>query len=216
MKTIHINKQFTIHAPVDYVFPLVCPVMKYKWISGWKTKLVYCPNGKNEEGVIFKEKMSAPFIMGNAFSASTWKTLLHDAEYHKVHFLWDNKIATSIFKIEMYSMGVNQTRCYLKLNITPKNSKCEAILKHKGEYGVEFLLNRLSGRLKHFSEHCTALTNKEIKQIADFTEKLTTKEKLVFFINKLHLKLTPDRDKKRFLSLGTITERTLGRKQLCS
>ena len=52
MKTINIERETTIEAPVNEVFPLVCPVREYDWIPGWKCNLLYCPNGRNEKDVV--------------------------------------------------------------------------------------------------------------------------------------------------------------------
>ena len=212
MKTLFITNEFIIDAPVQYVFPLACPVSEYKWIPGWKTKLIYCPNGKNEEGVIFKEKMSTPFIMGKAFGKTTWKTLLHNSENHKIHFSWDNKISTSIFKIEMFSFGINQTKCVFNLSMNNTNEKGGKVLNQKGEYKINFLLTGLGRMLKQYCENNTMLNPKGSKRKIEFLNSLTTTEKLVFLLGKLNLKFTYDRDKVSYLSSGIISKRSLNKK----
>ncbi|MFC2169611.1 hypothetical protein ACFLRM_03460, partial [Acidobacteriota bacterium] len=74
-----------IKAPVDKVFPLCCPVEEYKWIPGWKCNLIHCPNDRVEQGTIFSEISSAPFLTGSFKGKTTWKVVMHDPESYKIH-----------------------------------------------------------------------------------------------------------------------------------
>lgn len=214
MKTISLTKEFTINAPVQYVFQLICPVMEYKWIPGWKTKLVYCPKGKNEKGVVFKEMMSTPFIMGKAFGKTTWQTLLCDKENYKISFRWDNKISTSIFKVVMIPTDTSQTKCIFSLNMSSINEKGEKVLTSKNEYKTEFLLTGLGEMLKFYCENSTMLNSKKSKRKAEFLNKLTITEKLVFLFNKIYMKLIFDRDKRIYLTQGDISKKTKNKVRL--
>ncbi len=80
----------SIKAPVEKVFPLVCPVEEYKWIPNWKCNLIHCPNNRVELGTVFEEGSSAPFLMGRFHGKTTWTAITHDPENYKVHFRLDN------------------------------------------------------------------------------------------------------------------------------
>ena len=43
----------TVGAPAADVFPLLCPVIEYKWLEGWQCELVYSASGVAEENCIF-------------------------------------------------------------------------------------------------------------------------------------------------------------------
>ena len=156
--------------------------------------------------------MSTPFIMGKAFGKTTWKTLLHDSKNHKIHFSWDNKISTSIFKIEMFSFGINQTKCVFNLSMSNTNEKGGKVLNQKGEYKINFLLSGLGKMLKQYCENNTMLNPRGSKRKVEFLNSLTTTEKLVFLSSKLNLKFTYDRDKVSYLSSGVISKRSLNKK----
>ena len=139
MKTISIKQIITIDAPVHEVFPLVCPVREYEWIREWKCKLIHCPNGKNEKDVVFKEKMSSPFLMGGIGGKTTWTTLLHDTINHRLHFNWDNKISNSLYKVEMVPIGKNSTKCVLDLTFNIVNKKGMKTINDNTKYKIDFL-----------------------------------------------------------------------------
>jgi hypothetical protein len=65
---LQVDYETRIAAPVDSVFPLACPVEEYKWIPGWKCDLVHCPNQQVEQGTVFDEYSSAPFLVGKAWA----------------------------------------------------------------------------------------------------------------------------------------------------
>lgn len=48
-----VRHEATIRAPVDQVFPLLCPVREYEWIDGWRCELVYSRSGFAEKGAVF-------------------------------------------------------------------------------------------------------------------------------------------------------------------
>ena len=55
-----------IRAPVEKVFPLLCPVREYEWVDGWMCELVYSDSGFAEKGAVF----TTPF-RGEGFSIWT-------------------------------------------------------------------------------------------------------------------------------------------------
>ena len=89
----------SIKGPVDKVFSLCCPVEEYKWIPGWKCKLIHCPNDRVELGTIFSEISSAPFLIGSFQGKTTWTAVMHDSEGYKIHYRLDNKNSSSLYKI---------------------------------------------------------------------------------------------------------------------
>ena len=48
-----IEKSIVIDAPVEKVFPLLCPVREYEWIDGWSCELLHSESGFAEKGAIF-------------------------------------------------------------------------------------------------------------------------------------------------------------------
>ena len=209
MKTLNIEREVTIKAPVNEVFPLACPVREYDWIPGWKCNLIYCPNGRNEKDVVFKEKMTSPFLLKKAGGKTTWLTLLYDKSTYRVHFSWTNRVSTSIFRMEMSPIGSSQTRCTLSLELKTRDERGPKVLTADSEYKIGFLIEGLAAMLKHYCETGEKLNSRGSRRKTEFTEKLTALEKLTFLLNKMNMKLTRDRDKICYLSLGRISSKTL-------
>lgn len=214
MKTIHVKKEIIINAPVDEILPLACPVLEYDWIPGWKCKYVYCPNGKNEQGVVFKENMSSPFIMNKGGGKTTWTTILFDTTNYRVHFKWDNSISTSIYKMEMFPLDETKTKVNLGLAYNIINEKGMKTINKNTEYKIGFMIEGLGGMLKYYCENKELIDTKNSERKEEFVSKLTTSEKLTFLHNKIHMKAMHDRDRKSYLKYGMIREKTKNKADL--
>lgn len=51
---------FTVPAPPERVFPLLCPVLEYRWIPGWKCELLHSASGVAEEDCVFRTDFPEP------------------------------------------------------------------------------------------------------------------------------------------------------------
>jgi uncharacterized protein YndB with AHSA1/START domain len=54
MPTLTRTFHFAIPAPPERVFPLLCPVLEYRWIPGWKCELLHSASGVAEEDCVFR------------------------------------------------------------------------------------------------------------------------------------------------------------------
>lgn len=43
----------SVEAPVEKVFPLLCPVREYEWIPDWSCRMLYSQSGVAEKGAVF-------------------------------------------------------------------------------------------------------------------------------------------------------------------
>lgn len=199
-----IRQEVLIEAPVDSVFPLACPMMEYKWIMGWKCELIHFPNGIIEKDCVFKEIMSAPFLIGNIVGKTTWTAIFFDSKNFRVHFRLDNKISSSIYKIEMEPKGPDKTQCVFELIYSPVNKKGNYFINHSGEDKIRFLISALALMLKHYSESGKLLHSNGNARLAVFLKNLTEIEKLKLLLNKIIMYFSRDRNRKMFLSGKTI------------
>ncbi len=44
---------FTLNAPAEEIFPLLCPVLEYAWLPGWSCRMVYSESGVAEKDNVF-------------------------------------------------------------------------------------------------------------------------------------------------------------------
>ncbi len=48
-----VRHESQIGAPVEKVFPLLCPVREHEWIDGWRCRLLHSDSGFAEKGAVF-------------------------------------------------------------------------------------------------------------------------------------------------------------------
>jgi hypothetical protein len=200
MKTLKIKKEFIISAPPEEIHPLLCPVREYDWIEGWKCQLVHCPRGRNEEGVIFYEKMSTPFLLGSMRGKTKWITILFDTTESRVHFKWINKYADAIYKMELQPMNKLSSKLVLDLTYNIKNKKGLNKLDNNFEYKLSFMIEGLGNMLKYYCENGKMLSTKKSDRKKEFVKDLSFNEKLTFLFGKLNMSLSRDRSRKKYKS----------------
>ena len=72
--------EFSIHASVEDVFPLLCPKREEEWIPGWECETIWSRSGYNEEGAVFRT--TKPYG-----TELYWNTLQYDMPGRIVDFL---------------------------------------------------------------------------------------------------------------------------------
>jgi hypothetical protein len=173
-RSIRVELNQTIDAPVQEVFPLACPVMEYKWIPDWKCELIHCPNGQAELGVIFKEIFSAPILADSVAQRTTWTAVLYEPEKYRVHYKLDN------------------------MTYIPINKRGIAAMEKGGKAKIKLMLSILSLMLKHYCEKGEMVKTSEILKLASQVEEMTTKDRIRSLLNKLLRMVVQDDDRKKF------------------
>jgi hypothetical protein len=54
MRKLDHSSDFTVPAAPDRVFPLLCPVLEYKWIPTWRCELLHSESGVAEGDCVFR------------------------------------------------------------------------------------------------------------------------------------------------------------------
>jgi len=73
----------TNHAPLNEVFPLLCPVREAEWVPGWSYRLIFSNSGFAEEGCVF----ATPNDDG---VETIWTITDYDARNFRIAFVWVN------------------------------------------------------------------------------------------------------------------------------
>jgi len=203
-KQVIIKQDLLIDEQITKVFPLLCPVIEYKWINGWKCKLIHYPNGIIEKDCKFQEIMTAPFLMGSIAGKTKWTVIFFDSINNKIHFKLDNKDSTSLFKIELTPKGLDKTECLMEFNYKPITKKGDRFINQGGESKISFFISALGAMLKHYCESGEMLNSKGSARLAVYLKKLSKTEKLTLILNKVLMHLSLDKNKKRFFAGETI------------
>lgn len=149
---IHVTQEERINAPVDRVFPLACPYEEYKWIDGWDCDIIHSESGKIEDGCIFAEKLSVPFLHDCDDGVTTWYAVLHDPEDFRLQFVLVTPISIIKYRIEMEDAGDNTTAAEFDFTLTARNDRGNAFIDRGGKEKVSAMLAGLGLMLKHYCE----------------------------------------------------------------
>jgi hypothetical protein len=197
--SIQVNYATRVDAPVEAVFPLCCPVEEYKWIPGWKCDLVHCPNERVEQGTVFDEYSSAPFLMGKAWGKTTWTAVLHDPEQHRVHYELKNVASDSLYKIELSDNGSSGTLAQLDFRysaITPLGLK---VIRNRGEAKIELMLRILTELLRNYCERGGVARPGRIARLIATSDALTAADRIRLFVNGFAMARKRDSFRQRYM-----------------
>ena len=198
LQSINIVIKGQISAEAGNIFLLVCPVMEYKWIPGWKCNLIHCPNGHVELGTRFSEIFSSPFLLGRIGRKTLWTAVLYEKEKFLVHYQLENAISLSLYKIEFESIDQENTIYRLDFTYTPINLQGERLIEKNLQKKIEFMLISLAKMLKFYSENGKLLPKSEILEMGMKFQYFTFMDRIRLFLNQKKMKKMIDEDRKRF------------------
>ena len=78
-KRIICTHKEVIKAPMENIFPLLCPVEELKWIDNWQYQLVYSDSSVNENNCIFRENMSGLILFDSPITITHLLQLLKNS-----------------------------------------------------------------------------------------------------------------------------------------
>lgn len=195
---IRVVREVRIKAPAAKVFPLACPVEEYKWIPGWKCRLVQCPNDRVEEGTVFQEATSAPFILGRHWGWTTWTAVLHDPVGHRVHYRLENALSRSLYRIEMEDDGAGGTTARLDIEYTPLTSRGRGVAARPER--IAQMLDLLGLMLRTYCETGRRVRAREVRQAVLSSPVLLTMDRLRLALNGVRMGRLQDPDRDRILA----------------
>ncbi len=181
-KEIQINKQYEINAPVETIFPIVCPFGEYKWIPDWKFDLVHCPNKRVELGTIFREVISPSILMGSPFGKTTWTAVLHDPMNFNIHFNLENRASEMLYKIEMSDNGKGGTLTNIDAKYLARNRQGNRVIANNGREKIVFMFDFIFMMLSHYCENGNLITLSQLRRELSLPESLTFVDKMSLII----------------------------------
>jgi len=197
---LQVTYETRIGEPVDLVFPLACPVEEYKWIPGWKCDLVHCPHERVEQGTVFDEHSSAPFLVGKAWAKSTWTAMLHEPDQHRVHYAIENVASQSLYKIELADDGSGGTRAQLDFRYTANGPLGRKVIRNRGEAKINLMLQLLATMLRHYCETGELVPRNRLARLTATSNALNTADRIRLVINALAMARKRDLLRQRYLT----------------
>lgn len=198
--SVQANYETRIAAPVESVFPLACPVEEYRWIPGWKCDLVHCPNERVEQGTVFDEYSSAPFLVGKAWAKTTWTAVLHEPDRHRVHYAIKNVASDSLYKIEFSDDGSAGTLAHLNFRYSASGPRGRMVIRNRGEAKIELMLRILAIMLRHYCESGELVPRNHIARLVATSNALTITDRARLLMNTLAMAGKRDPLRQRYLT----------------
>ena len=152
-KRIQATHEEKIKTTPDECFVLACPVEELKWINNWQFDMIYSDSGKNELNCIFREDMSAAFVLNAPGLPTYWQTILYDAASHRFYalLLYGDK-ATGKFEWEVHDDGDGICTATWNLTYTALNQEGNDIAYESLGDRMSFMLHHLAQSAKHYLE----------------------------------------------------------------
>ncbi|NNE18155.1 MAG: SRPBCC family protein [Myxococcales bacterium] len=199
-ESVQVHYETRIGAPLDSVFPLACPVEEYKWIPGWKCDLVHCPNERVEQGTVFDEYSSAPFLAGKAWAKTTWTAVLHDPDRHRVHYAIKNVASDNLYRIEFSDDGSGGTLAQLDFRYSASGPLGRKVIRKRGEAKIELMLQVLAAMLRHYCESGELVPRDRIARLIATSDAVTVTDRVRFLLNTVAMLRKRDPLRQRYLT----------------
>ncbi len=151
-RRVFITHTVEIHAPAARIFPLLCPVAEYDWISGWDCRIGFTASGVNEEGCIFMEQIMGPVLVGSPV-ASTWVTTVHDERNRHIRFvIFVHDQAVVRYDVRLEEQEGSKTRLAMNFEITAVSEEFGSLDDEEIRGRIMVPVTFISGSLKHYCE----------------------------------------------------------------
>ena len=200
MKNLNVQVETVINAPVDEIFLLICPVMEYRWIPGWKCELIRF-TGNMGQDTEFREFLSAPMLMNAVVRKTTWSVVAFEPDHHRVQFRLDNKQSSSLLTFSFKQTGENQTACVTEITTKPLNASGERVVNNHGDKRLKLLLMALQALLKYYCENGqTMMPVSDALKLTGLVSGIPTMTRIKSTISKLALLFYRDKNRIRFLN----------------
>lgn len=204
MKKLNVDTKTVISAPADEIFPLICPVMEYKWIPGWKCRIIRFP-GQIGTGVQFKEFMSAPTLMDAILQQTTWTVVEFQPDQHRICFRLENHQSSTLLSFSFEQENPDLTHCSIHMDVTPVSTSGRHLLGDKAENKLKLLLLALQEMLKFYCENGqTMMPVGQAIRLMGLVKDIPTGTRIKSVISKLALLFYRDQNRIRFLKGQTV------------
>jgi len=107
--------------------------------------------------------------------------------------------------MEFRPMSVNSTKLFLNLAYKIRDTKELRTYDDRFEYKIGFMIEGLGIMLKHYCENKDMLSTKNSERKKEFVNTLSIREKMIFLLGKLNLKLSCDKNRRRYKKGETIS-----------
>jgi hypothetical protein len=118
----HRTARMTLEAPAATIFPLLCPVLEYRWLPGWACTMCYSDSGVVENNAIFhtREKHGRTIV---------WTTIAYRPHSFIEFLVVDATDTVNRFSISLEEKG-NTTELTWRMLFTATSAEGSRALRH--------------------------------------------------------------------------------------
>lgn len=156
MTRMRTAKSYTmlLDAPLDEVFPLLCPVREYEWIQPWRCELVYTQSGRAELDCVFKTNFE------DDGPEDVWVVSRYEPPT-LIEFVRVNALRTIRYSINLHPLDGGRTSATWSQVITALNAEGDEIVARYSDEAHQGEMKTLSRMLNHFLKTGAMLTDSE-------------------------------------------------------
>ena len=140
-----------VQAPVQSVFPLLCPVREYDWIDGWACEMIHSVSGVAEAGCIFRTQFKGEGQM-------TWVVSAYEPDRHIAFTCFVHPHLVMRLSIDLEPAAPDATLTRWTREFTVVDGGGEAGLAGAADHAAyRQMMARLSAALSHYVSTGTCL-----------------------------------------------------------
>lgn len=143
----------TWNAPIDAVFPLICPVEQTKWTPDWNPKVVYTNSSVIETDCIF--------ISPHSKDDAIWIVSVHDTiNYHIEMYQVIPKLLVQKYEITLFNEVDEKTKAEITYRVTSISDIGINVVKEFTKDKFDSLMLKWETALNYYLEKGMMINNK--------------------------------------------------------
>jgi len=132
-----------LNAAPDKIFPLLCPIMEYKWIQPWKCEMIFSQSGYAEDNCVFRTDFP------DDIEPENWIVSQYEKD-KTIQFIRFNNSIVIRYNITLVDNGDSTTDAVIEQIITGLNEKGNKYIdSYKDELYIEEV-STLERMLNHY------------------------------------------------------------------
>jgi hypothetical protein len=148
------RRQFTLDAPAAEIFPLLCPVLEYAWLPGWKCRMVYSASGAAENNCMF-------FTIDFPGKTSLWTCVAYEPDTFVDYLVAIGRDAVMRLSARLKETGRGRTELDWRMLFTAVSPLARIVLKRRfSEKNFDVFIKDRERQLHWYLKHGTMIGKK--------------------------------------------------------
>jgi hypothetical protein len=138
------SKVFELRASPERIFPLLCPVLEYEWLPGWRCQMAYSRTGVAERDAVF-------FTREAPGKKATWTTIAYEPPRSIEYLIALGADAVVRLEIGLEPKGAGTTAVTWTMRFTACSAMGKAVVRRR--YSEEKFAEMIEARERELSSY---------------------------------------------------------------